>query len=106
MNGIISYENYSDLNKFILRVKEINCIDIELKDETQNFLNFNNIPWTITLSLEIIRMINLPEINKRSTFHDIVYKKKQEQIDITDLKEVPEDTDDDLEILLYKASMP
>lgn len=106
MNGIISYENYSNLNKFILRVKEINSIDIELKDENQSYIDFHNIPWTITLSLEIIRIINV-EVSKKSTFNDIVYKhNKQEQIDISDLKEIPDDEDNDLDILLYKATIP
>ena len=104
MNGIISYENYSNVNKFILRVKEINSIDIELKDEEQNFIDFHNIPWTITLSLEIIRILSLP--TTKTTFNDVVHHKRQ-QIDITDLKEIPEDGgDNDLDILLYKASIP
>jgi hypothetical protein len=72
INGIISYDNYSDVNKFILRVKEINCVDIQLKDEYQNFLDFHNIPWTITLSLEIIRIISFPEGGRKTTFHDVI----------------------------------
>ena len=107
MNGIISYENYSDLNKFILRVKEINSIDIELKDENQQFLDLHNIPWTITLSLEVIRILSFPE--RKTTFHDIIKHKKNKdgQIDITDLKEIPDDLEDnDLDLLLYNAKIP
>jgi hypothetical protein len=102
MNGIISYQN-TDL-KFLLRVSQINSIDIELKDENQQFLDFHNIPWTITLALERIRFFSFPE--KRTTFQDVVSSSKIEQIDINNLKEVPDVGDDDLDILLYKASIP
>jgi len=104
MNGIISYQN-TDL-KFLLRVSQINSIDIELKDENQQFLDFHNIPWTITLALERIRFFSFPE--RRTTFHDVVSTNsiKIEQIDINNLKEVPDVGDDDLDILLYKASIP
>ena len=111
INGVISYDNSSNVNKFILRVKEINCVDIQLKDENQNFLDLHNIPWTITLSLEIIRVISFPEGGRKTTFHDVIYKfhhKKHDngQVDITDLKEIQDDEDNDLDVLLYKATIP
>lgn len=104
MNGIISYEN-TDL-KFVLRVSQINSIDIDLKDENQEFLDFHNVPWTITLCLERIRFFSFPE--KRTTFQDVVSSSssKIEQIDINNLKEVGDIGDDDLDILLYKATIP
>ena len=109
INGIISYENYSDLNKFILRVKELNSIDIQIKDENQSYIDFHNISWTITISLEIIRFLSFPE-GRKTTFHDVISKHKKikidGQIDISDLKEIPDDDDNDLDILLYKATIP
>ena len=60
---------------------------------------------------EIIRIISFPEGGRKTTFHDVIYKfhhKKNEhgQIDITDLKEIPDDEDNDLDVLLYKATIP
>jgi uncharacterized protein YijF (DUF1287 family) len=59
---MISYENRSNLNKLIVRARKIDAIDIQLLDEDNNKLNFNNVPWTLTLVLENIRKMNRPEI--------------------------------------------
>lgn len=59
---MISYENRSNLNKLIVRARKIDAIDIQLLDEDNNKLNFNNVQWTLTLVLENIRKINRPEI--------------------------------------------
>jgi hypothetical protein len=52
---MISYENKSDLNKQTLGIDIIDSIDIQIVDERDNFINFNNVGWTITLILESIR---------------------------------------------------
>jgi hypothetical protein len=52
---MISYENKSDLNKQTLGIDIIDNIDIQITDERDNFINFNNVGWTITLVLESIR---------------------------------------------------
>jgi hypothetical protein len=52
---MISYENKSDLNKQTLGIDIIDSIDIQIVDERDNFINFNNVGWTITLVLESIR---------------------------------------------------
>jgi hypothetical protein len=63
---MISYENRSNLNKAIVRVRKIDAIDIQVEDEDGNKINFNNIPWTITLVLENIRKTSFVEIPKFS----------------------------------------
>jgi hypothetical protein len=52
---MISYENKSDLNKQTLGLDVIDSIDIQIVDERDNLINFNNVGWTITLILESIR---------------------------------------------------
>ena len=52
---MISYENRSDLNKQTLGIAIIDNIDIQIVDERDNFINFNNVGWTITLVLECVR---------------------------------------------------
>lgn len=55
--GIINYSNQTDLNKSILMIKTIDMIDIQICDENNNLLNFNNTDYTITLVLEIIKKV-------------------------------------------------
>ena len=51
--SLISYNNYNHTN--ILRVKKIDHIDIQLLDSYNRFIDFNNIHWSITLTLSIFR---------------------------------------------------
>lgn len=57
--GLINYTNQTDLNKAVLMVKTIDMIDIQIADEFNNLINFNNTDWTMTLVLEVIK--NIPE---------------------------------------------
>jgi len=59
---MISYENRSNLNKSLIRVRKIDSIDIQIEDEDGNKINFNNINWTLTLVLENIRKMTKTEI--------------------------------------------
>jgi len=51
--SMISYVSVSDLEKIILSNKTVDMIDIEIVDENNNFINFRNIDWSITLCLSI-----------------------------------------------------
>ena len=46
---MISYNSQSDVNKNLLNVRTINEIDIQIYDENNNLINFNNLDWNITL---------------------------------------------------------
>jgi hypothetical protein len=46
---MISYNSQSDVNKNILNVRTVNEIDIQILDEDNNLVNFNNLDWNITL---------------------------------------------------------
>lgn len=50
--GLIIYENTSGI-KFNLGNREIHKIDLQLYDEDQNFINFNNINWSMLFCLHI-----------------------------------------------------
>ena len=52
--GLILYENKSN-DKFTLTNDNINEIDIQLCDENNTLINFNNCEWSMTLIYEIIR---------------------------------------------------
>ena len=52
--GLISYENKSNA-KYKLRTDAVDEIDLQLTDQNNNLVNFNNIDWTMTFLLEIVR---------------------------------------------------
>ena len=47
--SMISYNSQSDANKNLLNVRSINEIDINIYDENNNYIDFNNLDWTMTL---------------------------------------------------------
>jgi len=49
--SMISYIAQSDTHKNLLSVRTINEIDINIYDENNNYIDFNNLDWTITLIL-------------------------------------------------------
>lgn len=59
---MISYENRSNLNKALIRVRKIDSIDIIIEDEDGIKVDFNNTNWTITLVIENIRKMTRAEI--------------------------------------------
>ena len=130
--GLINYINYNAYS--ILRAKTISTIDIELKDELDNLIDFNGIDWTMTLQLNIYRinqysdnqMVLSPILQELQSIHnDLAVGTNQPQLqdlgtqDITvpsqDLGisnqniDVPLPTDDlgnDLDFLMYQGTFP
>jgi len=51
--GIILYDTPTE--PLILKTKTINTLDIQILDENNNYVNFNNINFTMTLQLNIVR---------------------------------------------------
>lgn len=51
--NMISYVSVSDLEKIILSNRALDMIDIEIVDEDNNYINFRNINWSITLCLSV-----------------------------------------------------
>ena len=54
--GLIIHENKNIL-KYIVRNDIVDDVDIQITDENDNLINFNNIDWCITLMLEITKEI-------------------------------------------------
>jgi hypothetical protein len=67
--NMINYVNTTLLNTNILKTFTINNIDIQLTDEDNVLLDFNNIDWTISLSLTIERVDKIKDYIK---LNDIV----------------------------------
>jgi hypothetical protein len=85
---MLSYINQNPDDKQYVNVKTISQIDILLMDESDNLLDFNNIPWTVTLMLEITRF--KPDLT--STFKEILAQRPIEDEKISQIE-------DDLEFL-------
>jgi hypothetical protein len=51
--GLINYASISDLEKNILFNRSLDTIDIQIVDEDNKYINFQNINWSITLCLTI-----------------------------------------------------
>ena len=71
--GMISYTNQNELNSNILKQSVLDRIDIQLVDENQNYLDFNNLDWTITISLSNER---IDRERDTTTLRDITNKNK------------------------------
>ena len=54
--GLLTYDNQQAIYSK-LKQKTINQIDIQIKDENNSYINFNNTDWSITLALIIYRRL-------------------------------------------------
>ena len=66
--GLITFNNFTD-TKNIINNKTLDKIEIIIKGEDRNLINFNNIDWAIKLKLDITRKYNIsnnvPNENKK-----------------------------------------
>ena len=87
--GILLYKNTS-ITYNILRVLDVNRFTIQMLDDDNNPVDFNNANWTITLALNIHR--HRPTINTR-TFSDMLDlkqpKQESEKDAVTKKEEIP-----------------
>ena len=95
---MISYVNQNALNKNIIKTPTIDTIDLQLTDDNDNLIDFNNLDWTITLCLSIERE---EKVKDKTTLRDIVkhmvLTHTQNNMNIELLTEKP--IDKDLELL-------
>lgn len=61
--GLILYKNTSGI-RFNLGNREIHKIDLQLFDEDQNFINFNNINWSMLFCLHVTYNYSLQSLNE------------------------------------------
>jgi hypothetical protein len=84
--SMISYTSQSDANKNLLNVRTINEIDIQIYDENNNLINFNNLDWNITLIITTEIKFDQQEISLNTLLKN----------NYLDLKEPVEDLNDRL----------
>ena len=98
---MISYEKQNNLNKNIIKVPTIENIDIQLTDDDDNLIDFNNFDWTITLCISIERKekekdnITLKDILKQTI---LINTENKNNIEILEEKILTQD-EKDLELL-------
>ncbi len=83
---MISYNSQSDANRNLLNVRTINEIDIQVNDENNNLVNFNNLDWNITLIITTDIKYDQQEISLNTLLKN----------NYLDLKEPVEDLNDRL----------
>ena len=79
--GLIVFNQIT--NPLILRPKIINEIDIQLVDENNEFVNFNNIHWSMTLQLDIVR-IRQALVEQPKSINDIIIGQLDKDIQALD----------------------
>lgn len=52
-SGVIYYNNFTQY-KSIFKNYELSSIQIEIQDDNKNYIDFNNVDWTMTLQVDIV----------------------------------------------------
>jgi len=103
--GLIIYENKSS-SKFVLRDNRVDEIDIQLVDQNNSLINFNNIDWNLTILIETsYELESLSQIQMT----DILKQQNKLVADLTQGEEPPPVQEqpinpvstDDLEFFVY-----
>ena len=86
---LITFNNFTD-TKNIIKNKTLNKIELLIKGEDENLINFNNIDWTLKLKIDITRKyIISSSLNTEKNKKDIKISKSEDIIQ------------DDLDLLTY-----
>lgn len=104
--SMISYNSQSETNKNLLTLRSINQIDINIYDENNNYIDFNNLDWAITLVISSeINFNDLSTISwdtvreqQRQIIIDEITNKNKNNIDLTIPQETPEPTPPEKEL--------
>ena len=108
--SIISYISQSDQNKNLLNIRNINELDIQIFDENNNFIDFNNLDWTITLTISSELSTNDQKyyLNDILQNNNLGLKNKNEPLppEEPQVEEIPETQQQkELKILSYKNNI-
>lgn len=103
--GLIVFENKSS-SKFDLRNNQIDEIDLQITDQNNNLINFNNIDWSLTILLETTREV---ETLSQTQMTDILKQQNKLLADLTQSEEPPSAQEqpinpistDDLDFFIY-----
>jgi hypothetical protein len=91
---MISYSSQSDVNKNLLNVRTINEIDIQIFDEDNNLVNFNNLDWNITLVITTEIKVDHQEITLNTLLNNnyLDLKPQEEDMIVEDKNNIIEPT--------------
>lgn len=103
--GLIVYENKS-ITKFILRDNRVDEIDLQILDQNNNLINFNNLDWNLTILIETNREI---ESLSQIQMADILKEQNKILADMSQTQESPPSQEqplnpistDDLDFFIY-----
>ena len=103
--GLIIYENKSS-SKFLLRDNRVDEIDLQLVDQNNNLINFNNLDWNLTILIETTREI---ETLSQIQMADILKEQNKILANMINSEEPPQVQEqpinpistDDLEFFIY-----
>lgn len=59
--GLINYQSSSPSKGGLLLNRNISAIDVQVRDENNNFINFNNTEWSLTLSITVTKIYKMVE---------------------------------------------
>jgi len=114
--GVILFQSSGELSPLLI-TKSITSIDLQIRDEDDNLVNFNNIDWNITLQLNSFRY--LAKIDVSPTFEELAKNNRPTDSTVpTDPTDTPPDDalpdstptdigtgDDSLDVLLYNQNL-
>ena len=112
--SLISYTSQSEQNKNLLNIRNINEIDIQIYDENNNLIDFNNLDWTITLTISSELSTNDQKyyLNDILKNNNLSLKNQNEQLppelppEEPQVEEIPETQEQkELKILNYKNNI-
>jgi hypothetical protein len=106
--SIISYTSQSESNKNLLNIRSINQIDIQIYDENDNLIDFNNLDWTLSVvissEIQIVQQqIYMKDILKNNIeFPDIAQPQEELPPEEPQVEEIPQTQNQkELELLSY-----
>jgi len=115
--GMILYNNQNSYG--ILRSKRIGLVDIQILDENGNFVDFNNVDWTLTFQMTIFRRISLPDnsttylkpiLKTLTTLQEVLANEPKSKLQEPEVEPEPEfignDDSNSLDIMTYNKLIP
>ena len=101
--SLISYNNHNDRDPLLLN-KTVNQIDISLLDENNNYINMNNVEWSMCLRLTVYRKAEFTTGSSITTLLDQAQTQTQATLGKTNSTEEPAKLGD-LDFLLYQKGI-
>jgi hypothetical protein len=101
--GIILYNNTGN-RKSLLKNRIIDSIDIILKDELNNYINWNNVEWSLTLAITTTRIYKNSILSLASLFSNNKNQNQNQNDGLieTERSQLPFDNENDLDFYMYQ----